>query len=312
MGAIASIRPESMDRSSQSHKPPESGGIMLVDKPKGISSNAALSRAKRVVGIRKAGHAGTLDPMASGLLVLCFGQATKVAGFLLEADKRYLAHVQLGVSTDSEDAEGQVIDRRPVPDLDDEAVEAVLERFRGPIQQVPPMYSALKHQGRRLYELARKGEQVERPPRSVVIHQLSLIERRTERLCLDVHCSKGSYIRSLARDIGAAIGCGAHLNGLRRTASSPFDIEDAVELEAFESLTPEQARALLMPADHALKHLPAVELDEHLARRILHGQRLTALGPAHTGQVRIYGPNDFLGVGEMDGQGHLRPVRLFS
>lgn len=297
-----------MDSSSRSH----TGGILLVDKPEGLSSNAVLSRAKRIVGIRKAGHAGTLDPMASGLLVLCFGQATKVAGFLLDADKRYRAEVQLGVSTDSEDAEGTVIARERVPALDDAALEAVLERFRGPIEQVPPMYSALKHQGRRLYELARKGEQVERKPRSIVIHRLSLIERSAERLCLDVHCSKGSYIRSLARDIGAAIGCGAHLSALRRTSSAPFDVGEAVALEALESLSGEQAQALLMPADQALEHLPAVELDGQLAGRVLHGQRLAGVRAAHSGQVRMYGPDGFLGVGEMDGQGHLRPVRLFS
>ncbi len=287
-------------------------GILLLDKPVGITSNAALSRAKRIIGIKKAGHAGTLDPMASGLLVLCFGQATKVAAFLLDADKTYEAEVRLGVTTDSEDAEGKVLDRKSVPVFEEAQIEAVLERFRGPIEQVPPMHSALKHKGKRLYELARKGESVERPPRSVVIHSLELTGREEEILCLRVSCSKGTYIRSLARDIGEALGCGAHLTGLRRTASAPFDIADAVGLPALESLAPEQARALLVPPDRALEHLPALELDDQQAHRICHGQRLAGLKAVHSGLVRIYGPETFLGVGETDGMGHLKPVRLFA
>lgn len=287
-------------------------GILLLDKPPGITSNAALARAKRVLGIKKAGHTGTLDPMASGLLALCFGQATKVAGFLLDADKTYEAEVRLGVTTDSEDAEGEVLERKPVPALDDERIEAVLDTFRGPIEQIPPMHSALKHKGQRLYELARRGETVERPPRSVVLHELELIDRDDESLRLKVSCSKGTYIRSLARDIGEALGCGAHLSELRRTASAPFDIRDAVELEALESLTRDQALALLTPPDRALEHLPAVELDEQQAKRIVQGQRLADLRWAHSGQVRIYSPEAFLGIGEMDGTGHLKPVRLFT
>jgi tRNA pseudouridine55 synthase len=287
-------------------------GILLLDKPRGITSNAALARAKRIVGIKKAGHTGTLDPMASGLLALCFGQATKVAGFLLEADKIYEADVRLGVTTDSEDAEGEVLERKAVPALDEATIEAALARFRGAIEQIPPMHSALKHQGQRLYDLARKGQTVERPPRAVVIHELELVDRDERTLRLKVTCSKGTYIRSLARDIGQALGCGAHLSGLRRIASDPFDIGDAVELEALESLTREQARALLTPPDRALEHLPAVELDQQQAARIAQGQRLAGLRAAHAGQVRIYGPHAFIGVGRMDGMGHLKPVRLFT
>ena len=174
------------------------------------------------------------------------------------------------------------------------------------------MHSALKHKGRRLYELARRGETVERPPRSVQIHELELLDRSDETLRLKVSCSKGTYIRSLARDIGASLGCGAHLSGLRRTASAPFDIRDAVELESLEALTRDEARALLSPPDCALEHLPAVTLDEQQAGRIAHGQRLAGLQESHSGQVRIYGPAAFLGVGEMDGQGHLKPLRLFA
>lgn len=287
-------------------------GILLIDKPQGITSNAALTRAKRTLGIKKAGHTGTLDPMASGLLVLCFGQATKVAGFLLDADKAYEAELRLGVTTDSEDAEGEVLETRTVPTYDAGRIENVLAEFRGSIDQIPPMHSALKHKGQRLYDLARKGETVKRPPRSVVIHELKLLDFDGETLRLAVRCSKGTYIRSLARDIGEALGCGAHLAGLRRTASAPFALADAVELEAFESLTREQARAVLMPPDRALEHLPALQLDHQQARRISQGQRLAGLTFAQSGQVRIYGAEEgFLGVGATDGQGHLKPVRLF-
>jgi len=287
-------------------------GILLLDKPSGITSNAALGRAKRIVGIRKAGHTGTLDPLASGLLVLCFGQATKVAGFLLDADKTYQAGLRLGVTTDSEDAEGEVVERKPVPELSEPQIEAVLERFRGPIEQVPPMHSALKHEGRRLYELARKGETVARPPRAVVIHELELTGRDGDVLRLSVRCSKGTYVRSLARDIGDALACGAHLSALRRTASGPFEIRDAVSLEALESLESDQARALLLPPDAALEHLAAIELEPQQAQRLAQGQRLAGLPASHSGRVRIYRAGDFLGVGEMDGAGHLRPVRLFT
>lgn len=291
--------------------PPATGGLLLLDKPVGITSNAALGRAKRIIGIRKAGHTGTLDPMASGLLVLCFGQATKVAAFLLDADKTYEAEVRLGVATDSADAEGEVIERRPVPVLDNDRIESALERFRGPIEQVPPMHSALKHDGRRLYELARRGEQVERPSRAVVIHQLDLIARDAETLRLKVTCSKGTYIRALARDLGEALACGAHLTALRRTRSAPFAIDDAIALDALESLDRDEARKRLLAADRALEGLPEVHLDPASADRIRQGQRLAGLSERHRGRVRVYEPAGFIGIGEMDGAGRLRPVRLF-
>lgn len=291
---------------------PVPGGILLLDKPVGITSNAALGRAKRIVGIRKAGHTGTLDPMASGLLVLCFGEATKVSGFLLDADKTYEAEVRLGVETDSEDAEGEVIAEHDVPDLDEAMIEKVLEGFRGTIEQVPPMHSALKHKGRRLYELARRGEQVERPPRRVTIHRLELVSLDRKSLRLSVTCSKGTYIRALARDIGRDIGCGAHLSSLRRTASAPFEIGNAITLQALEELDQKSARARLLPPDQALQHLPEVRLDEHQAGRIRQGQRLAGLPEPHAGEVRIYDSGSFVGIGRMDGNGHLKPVRLFA
>ncbi|MGY6588831.1 MAG: tRNA pseudouridine(55) synthase TruB [Wenzhouxiangella sp.] len=287
-------------------------GILLLDKPRGITSNAALGRAKRVLGIKKAGHTGTLDPMASGLLALCFGEATKVSAFLLDGDKAYLAEVTLGVTTDSEDAEGQVLEEKPVPVLDEAAIETVLDGFRGPIEQVPPMFSALKHQGKRLYELARKGEQVERPPRAVTIHDLELLGFDGQRMRLAVSCSKGTYIRSLARDIGQALGCGAHLSALRRTGSAPFSIEQAVDLELLDELDREQARALLRPADIALPGWPQIRLDDVQAVELRHGRPLSGLEPAPpAGLVRVYAGGQFMAIAESDGRGGLKSRRLF-
>jgi tRNA pseudouridine55 synthase len=294
---------------SQSSAP---SGILLLDKPSGITSNGALGRAKRILGIRKAGHTGTLDPMASGLLVLCFGEATKVSAFLLDADKTYRAELHLGVQTDSEDAEGAVIAECEVPELDVPALESVLERFRGNIEQVPPMHSALKHQGQRLYELARRGEHVERPPRAVTIHELTLNAIELPRLQLTVRCSKGTYIRSLARDIGSALGCGAHLCGLRRTASAPFEVADAVPLDRLDGLDREPARALLLPPDTAIAHLPKILLDDEQAARLRQGQKLAGLEAGHEGLVRVYAADGFAGIGEMDGAGRLKPKRLLN
>ncbi len=287
-------------------------GILLLDKPVGITSNAALGRAKRALGIRKAGHTGTLDPMASGLLVLCFGEATKVSAFLLDADKAYRAEATLGQTTDSEDAEGEVVETRAVPQLTSAQIEAVLAEFRGPIEQVPPMYSALKHKGQRLHELARQGKTVERPPRPVTIHQLDLLELDLPRLRLDVGCSKGTYIRSLVRDIGQALGCGAYLSALQRTRSAPFDLSDALSLEALEALSADQARARLLPPDRALAHLPAIPVDESGAARLRQGQRLAEQAQLAAGLVRVYADETFLGIGETDGEGRLRVRRLFK
>jgi tRNA pseudouridine55 synthase len=289
----------------------EQSGILLLDKPSGITSNAALGRAKRILSIRKAGHTGTLDPMASGLLVLCFGEATKVSAFLLDADKAYLARARLGLVTDSEDAEGQVIEQNPVPELDSDSIEQVLAAFRGPIDQVPPMYSALKHQGKRLYELARKGETVERPARRVVIHDLDLLSMDAEHLDLAVTCSKGTYIRSLVRDIGVAISCGAHLSALRRTMSAPFQLDDAVTLDVLDGLGRDEARALLLPPDQALQHLPAIKLDPLLIARLRQGQKLADIHGTQAGLMRVYGEEGFVAIGESDGLGHLKVKRLF-
>uniref|UniRef100_UPI0035ADC3C5 tRNA pseudouridine(55) synthase TruB n=1 Tax=Thauera aminoaromatica TaxID=164330 RepID=UPI0035ADC3C5 len=226
----------------------EVDGVLLLDKPQGMSSNGALQTARRLLAAAKAGHTGTLDPMASGLLPLTFGEATKFSQMLLDADKTYEAVVRLGVDTDSGDAEGKVLATRPVA-VDRAALEAVLERFRGEIEQVPPMYSALKRDGKALYEYARAGIELERAARRVVIHALELLDFAGERFTIRVHCSKGTYIRSLAMDIGAALGCGAHLAALRRTAIGAFDLSGALTLEALEAAGEGGRDALLAPVD---------------------------------------------------------------
>jgi len=273
-------------------------GILLLDKPRGLTSNAALGRAKRVLGIRKAGHTGALDPMATGLLPLCFGEATKVSAFLLDADKAYTAELRLGETTASGDADGEVIDSQPVPALTAADLEAVLTGFRGAIEQVPPMYSALKHKGRRLHELARAGIEVERSPRTVRIERLEVLELEPARIVLRVDCSKGTYIRSLAVDIGAVLGCGAHLSGLVRTRSGPFTLGEAIGLEPLEGLDPVAARARLLPADRALADLPAVVVEPAQGRDLGHGRPVAvALGDCPA--VRMYAGEAFVGVGRV-------------
>ena len=284
-------------------------GILLLDKPIGLSSNQALQRARRAYRARKAGHTGSLDPFASGMLPLCFGQATKVSAMLLDSSKRYRVEARLGVRTTTGDPEGEIVERQDVPGLDRAAWEPLLDRFRGDIQQVPPMYSALKHQGRRLYELAREGKEVERPPRDVTIHELTLEALSEDVVELSVHCSKGTYIRSLVEDIAEALGTVAHTTDLRRTAVGPFQDADMVtleELEAAESLPP------LLPVDAALMDLPAVDLTEQDASRLINGQ-VVDVSVSETARVRVYGPERrFLGIGELEpGQG-LRPRRLMA
>ena len=245
-------------------------GALLLDKPLGVSSNFALQKAKKIMGAQKAGHGGTLDPLASGLLMVLFGEATKFAGPLLDGDKEYLATLQLGITTSTADAEGEVLERRPVT-LDEALLQGVLGRFRGEIEQVPPMYSALKHAGEPLYKLARRGEEVERKPRRVTITELVQVGGRGDRPELRVRCSKGTYIRTLAEDIGAALGCGAHLAALRRSASGRFRIEDAATLDALDAMPPAQRRRRLLPLAELLVGLPRAELDAPAAARLRNG-----------------------------------------
>jgi tRNA pseudouridine55 synthase len=288
-------------------------GILLLDKPEGITSNAALQRARRAFRARKAGHTGSLDPLASGLLPICFGQATKASGLLLDADKTYRVTIALGERTATADREGEVIERAPVPALTDERVREVAGRFLGESQQVPPMFSALKHAGERLYRLARKGLEVERPPRRIVIHRFELLGLTETRLELQVDCSKGTYVRSLAEDLARALGTVGHVYSLRRLRLGPFTEPRMHSLESIEQAAghPERLATLLMPADSALPGLPAVQLGAAEQARILRGQPVKATGPEAC-QVRMYGPDGrFLGVGRMSEEGCLlAPERI--
>ncbi|MBK1691457.1 tRNA pseudouridine(55) synthase TruB [Ectothiorhodospira mobilis] len=289
-------------------------GIVLLDKPSGYTSNQALQRVKYLFRARKAGHTGSLDPLATGLLPLCFGEATKVSGFLLDADKHYRVTCRLGQRTLTGDAEGEVVETHPVPSLTAEQVEAVLADFRGGIQQVPPMYSALKHQGQRLYDLARKGQEVERQPRQVHIHALECLALEGDLLTLDVVCSKGTYIRTLVEDIGAALGCGAHVTVLRRLGLGAYAHPEMIPLERLEALAEEGPGALdavLRPVDEALAHWPAVELDADSAFYLRQGQAVFVPGCSAHGWLRVYGPEHrFLGIGRLQDDGRVAPKRL--
>ena len=291
-------------------------GIILLDKPLGLSSNQALGRVKYLLAARKAGHTGSLDPLATGLLPLCFGQATKVSGWLLDADKRYMAVARLGVETATGDLEGEVLREMPVPALSDADIEAACAGLRGPIQQVPPMYSALKHEGQRLYDLARRGIEVERPARAVMIHSLLAEQVAPDRLRLEVHCSKGTYIRTLVQDLGRALGCGATVAELRRTGHGAFDAAEMVSMATLEAAAaeggPEAVERWLLPADRALADRPEVRLDPACSRFLRQGQPVFVPGVRETGPLRLYGAaGEFLGVGELQDDGRVAPRRLF-
>jgi tRNA pseudouridine55 synthase len=287
-------------------------GVLLLDKPGGMTSNLALQKARRLLNAAKAGHTGTLDPMATGLLPLTFGEATKFSADLLDADKAYRATLKLGVTTTTGDAEGEVTRTAPV-DVSDGAIDAVLSRFTGSIEQVPPMHSALKRDGRPLYELARAGVDVERPPRQVVIRNLQRVARSGDEVTLEVACSKGTYVRVLAEDIGRVLGCGAHLSALRRTRVGPLALDAAVTLECLEGLPIGERRAELRPVDGLLGSLPRVELDEGLAARFRQGQRLAIEAEPRGVRVRVYAPDDeLLGTANVSEWGVVAPERLIS
>ena len=285
-------------------------GVLLLNKPVGITSNAALQKAKWLLNAKKAGHTGTLDPFADGLLPLCFGEATKFSAYLLEADKHYRAVLQLGVTTTTGDPEGEVIDTREVA-VSHADISAVLPCFTGDIEQVPPMHSALKHQGRPLYEYARAGIEIERLPRKVTIRALELIECDPPRVVLDVQCSAGTYIRTLAQDIGAVLGCGAHLTALTRTTAGGFTLDQAHTLTDLEALDASQRHALLLPADCLVAHLPAIQLDAADAAALCQGRNVPH--PAeHQGLTRMYtAAQVFIGLADADA-GQLLPRRLIA
>jgi len=289
-------------------------GVILLDKPTGISSNSALQKARWLMNAAKAGHTGVLDPLATGLLPLCFGEATKFSSFLLDADKGYRATVKFGVLTTTGDSEGEVVSERPVA-FDRAALEAAMAGFLGPISQVPPMYSALKHQGKALYEYARQGIEIERKARNVTIHSIELVEFAGDVAVIDVSCSKGTYIRTLAEDIGEVLGCGAHLIGLRRTATAGFPLEQAITLEAIEAVPYEERLGLLLPVDVLVSHLPEVELDEQETGRFMHGQAVRVSEKREImSRFRVYrqATREFLGLAEARDALSLHPARLVA
>lgn len=291
-------------------------GIMLLDKPVGLSSNAALQRVRGLLRAKKGGHTGSLDPLASGLLPLCFGEATKVSGFLLEAAKRYRVQVRLGTTTTTGDAEGEVLVERAYAHIDRGDVEQALPAFRGAIEQIPPMYSALKHQGQRLYRLARQGVEVERPPRAVTIHALTLLAFEPGLVELDVHCSKGTYVRTLAEDLGEALGTGAHVETLRRIGLGPFEAERMVTLPQLEALAANSMadlEAALLPIDSALIDWPEVVLGADAVHYFSHGQPVFVPQAPVADWLRVYGPGrHFIGMAQLQDDGRVAPRRLLS
>jgi tRNA pseudouridine55 synthase len=292
-------------------------GILLLDKPLHLTSNGALQRVKRLFAAKKAGHTGSLDPLATGMLPLCFGEATKFSQFLLESDKCYIVQIKLGEQTATGDAEGEIIATKPVGDMTEERLMPVLNQFVGVIQQIPPMFSALKVQGKPLYELARKGIEIERQPRTVHIHRLQLLEFTHDQLSLEVYCSKGTYIRTLAEDIGVRLGCGAHVIGLRRSMVSPYNEAKMYTMEMLEELHREQGaealQPLLIPVETSVQALPIVKLSTSAQFYLRTGQPVMVPQMPTEGMVRLYSAGDqFLGVGEIMEDGRVAPRRLVS
>ena len=291
-------------------------GILLLDKPSGCGSNAALQQVKRIFNARKAGHTGSLDVPASGLLPICLGEATKVSGFLLEAGKRYRTSIKLGERTTTGDAKGDVLQRRPCAGLTNAQVRAALRQFTGTIEQTPPMHSAIKHQGKPLYKFAYAGETVERQPRSVTIYELELLQSATDTLEIEIACSKGTYIRTLADDLGETLGCGAHVRDLRRLQVGPFNIAAAVTLEELDELARLGFQALdqrLLSADAALPDEPSVALSPDATYYLCQGQAVMVPKAPLNGMVRLYDADRrFLGVGQVLDDGRIAPRRLIK
>ena len=290
-------------------------GILLLDKPMGVTSNEALQTVKRLFYAKKAGHTGSLDPLASGMLPICFGEATKFSQYLLEADKRYLVTAKLGIQTETGDAEGAVVKERPVGKLSKRQVEKVLEQFRGEIQQVPSMYSAIKHQGQPLYKLARQGITVERESRPVKIFTLTLLEMGDDHMDLDIHCSKGTYVRTLVEDIGEVLGCGAHVTALRRYTVGPYAEDQMVTMDTLEALREsgefEALDTTLLPIDSMVVEWPIATISEAASFYIRQGQPVMVPYAPDKGWVRlVHKDGRFLGVGEVLDDGKIAPRRL--
>lgn len=291
-------------------------GILVLDKPLGLTSNAALQQVKNLFKAQKAGHTGSLDPLADGMLPICFGITTRLSAFLLDADKHYWVRIRLGETTATGDAEGDILQTRPTDGIGEAEIAAVLPKFTGVISQLPPMYSALKHNGKRLYELAREGVEVEREPRDITIHDLQLGKVEANEFELQVHCSKGTYIRTLAEDIGEALGCGAYVAALRRTGVGPYTQYPMLSMQQLEE-TAEQGMqaldALLLPPDSALADWPAIRLNPDMSFYLKQGQPLVVPKAPTEGWVRLYqGDDEFLGVGEIMPDGKVAPRRLLA
>ena len=291
-------------------------GILLLDKPIGMTSNAALQRVKRLFNANKAGHTGNLDPMASGLLPICLGEATKVSGFLLDSDKHYTGTAKLGERTNSGDADGEVLETRPVEVYSEARIREVFSRFTGEISQIPPMHSAIKVDGQPLYKLAHQGIEIERKPRQVEIFSLHLLAQRENELDIDVHCSKGTYIRTLVQDIGEELGCGAHLSALRRTGAGPFDLENSLTLAELEQLAEDGFEAMdahLLPMEFALADWPQLRLTPDSAHYLCQGQAVQVPKAPTRGWVCLFADDDrFLGVGQILSDGRVAPRRLIN
>ncbi|RDH87056.1 MAG: tRNA pseudouridine(55) synthase TruB [endosymbiont of Escarpia spicata] len=292
-------------------------GVLLLDKPEGITSNKALQEIKFLFKAAKAGHTGSLDPLATGLLPICFGEATKMSAFLLDADKHYRVTVKLGETTTTGDAEGEILETASTDGVTEAALLEVLQEFFGEQQQLPPMYSAIKHKGERLYKLARQGIEVEREPRTIHIHALNLLSFDLPEFEMDVHCSKGTYVRTLAEDIGAKLGCGAYVCGLRRTGVGPFDDQSMVTLEQvkedFEARRFAEMDALLLPLESALSDWPEINLTPDAAFYLKQGQPVLVPKAPTSGWVRLYANEvDFLGVGQILDDGRVAPKRLLQ
>ena len=304
-----------MGRSARRSRGRAVNGILVLDKPVGMGSNEVLQRVKHLYRARKAGHTGSLDRLASGLLPICFGEATKLSGYLLNADKHYVATFLLGVTTTTGDAEGEVVSRRDVPALSAATIDRAAARFRGEIEQIPPMHSALKHKGKRLYQLAHEGIVVERQPRRVTIHRFEVPRFDGATVEVEVLCSKGTYIRTLAEDFGEALGCGASVASLRRIGAGPFIAGDMVELATVESMAAQGPQALdapLLPMEAAVSGWPSVRLPEGVAFYLLKGQPVQVPHSPTEGWVRIHTEHaGFIGVGEVLDDGRIAPRRLF-
>lgn len=292
-------------------------GIVIIDKPTGQSSNHILQRVKRLFDAKKAGHTGSLDPLATGVLPVCLGDATKLSSYLLDADKQYHVTCQLGIITDSGDADGNVLEELPIPEFTESTLNQIIQQFIGEIDQVPPMFSALKHQGQPLYKLARQGIDVERKARRITIYEIQLLDYQRQSFTLSVRCSKGTYIRTLVEDISHALGTGGHVTMLRRTAVAGYDLSDAITLTSLQEKSDKQGikalDELLQQAEDALPDWPSIQLDEEGTKNISFGRSISVHEPFISANVRLFNVNnEFIGLGEMSAEGVVSPKRLFA